>query len=226
MNAARRTPSKPDLAAAAPERVLRVAEALFLQHGYNATTIRQIAAASNVSNATIVKYFGGKPGLFVAMVGQATERLIGATAVEFGDLPGPGLTLWGGAVLRLLLEPQLVLAARHLYGDMALQPGLGQAYFAAGPAKLAASLARQLQRWAQIGQLPDQDFFAAAQWFMHLLGGGIYQRVMIGIEAAPDNAAIDAAVAEATRIFLAAFGQAAGGLRPRGDNHTPAHPDD
>jgi len=187
--------------------VLRVAESLFLERGYSATTIRDIAAASKVSNATIVKYFGGKPGLFVAMVTEVTARLISASAIECGDRPAPGLTLWGGAVLRLLLEPQLVMAARQLYSDVAMQPGLGQAYVAAGPGRLAASLARQLQHWAQIGQFPDQDFYAAAQWFLHLLGGGVYQRVLIGVETAPTDAAIDAAVAEATRIFLAAFGQ-------------------
>jgi AcrR family transcriptional regulator len=192
---------------ASPKRVLQVAERLFLKKGYNATTIREIAAASRVSNATIVKYFGGKPELFMCMVGGVTTRLIDAAMIGFAERPEQGLRIWGGAVLRLLLEPRLVMAARHLYSDISMVPGLAQNYHAMGPAKLAANLARQLQRWAELELLPDQDFHAAAEWFMHLLGGGIYQRVLIGLATTANDAEIEANVHEATRIFLAAFGQ-------------------
>jgi AcrR family transcriptional regulator len=89
---------------ASSNRVLRVAEKLFLKKGYNATTIREIAAVAKVSNATIVKYFGGKPELFICMVGEVTARLIDAAAIDFADRPEHGLKIWGAAVLRLLLE--------------------------------------------------------------------------------------------------------------------------
>jgi AcrR family transcriptional regulator len=68
---------------AAFKRVLRVAENLFLKKGYNSTTIQEIAAASKVSNATIVKYFGGKAELFICMVSEVTKRLINATTIDF-----------------------------------------------------------------------------------------------------------------------------------------------
>jgi AcrR family transcriptional regulator len=189
-----------------PDRVLRVAEKLFLKHGYNATTIRQIAAGSKVSNATIVKYFGGKPQLFVAMVAQVTARLIGAATIDFADRPEQGLNLWGVAVLRLLLEPRVVMAARHLYSDVSMLPQLAQTYHEVGPARLAANLSGQLQRWAEARQFPQQDFLEAAEWFMHLLGGGVYQRVMLGLQSAASDTEIEATVHEATRIFLSAFG--------------------
>ncbi len=191
---------------AAPKRVLKVAEKLFVKKGYNATTIREIAAASRVSNATIVKYFGGKPELFVAMVGDVTTRLIGAAANDFADTPQQGLRIWGEAVLRLLLEPQMVMAARHLYSDVSMLPDLAQNYYAIGPAKLAASLSIQLKRWADMKLFPEQDFLAAAEWFMHLLGGGLYQRVLIGLKPAASEAEIARTVHDATHIFLAGFG--------------------
>ncbi len=187
-------------------RVLRVAERLFLEKGYSATTIREIAAASKVSNATIVKYFGGKPELFAAVVAEFTGRLIGAAAIDFADAPEAGLNVWGVAVLRLLLEPQMVIATRHLYSDVSLLPKLGQNYHAVGPAKLAANLSLQLERWAELGQFPNRDFLVAAEWFLHLLSGGVYHRVMIGLQPTASDAEIDETVHEATRIFLAAFG--------------------
>jgi AcrR family transcriptional regulator len=190
-----------------PNRVLQVAERLFLEKGYTATTIREIAAASKVSNATIVKYFGGKPELFVCIVGEVTKRMLGAAAIDFADPPEQGLKLWGSAVLRVLLEPQMVIAAKHLYSDVSQMPQLGRTYYAIGPAKLAANLSVQLKRWAELALFPEQDFLAAAEWFMHLLGGGVHHRVMIGLQTAASDAEIEATVNEATRIFLAAFGQ-------------------
>ncbi len=191
---------------ASANRVLQVAENLFLKKGYNATTIRQIAAASKVSNATIVKYFGGKADLFIHIVSDVTARLIGAAAIDFADMPEQGLKIWGDAVLRLLLEPRVVMAAQHLYSDISMLPNLAQAYHATGPGKLAANLSAQLKRWAEMGLFPHQDFLAAAEWFIHLLGGGVYHRVMIGLQTAATDAEIDATVNQATRIFLAAFG--------------------
>lgn len=191
---------------AAARRVLRVAETLFLSQGYRATTIRQIAAAAKASNATIVKHFGGKPELFIALVEEVTKRLLGATAIDSTEPPEQGLRIWGAAVLRLLLEPRMVMAAQHLYSDISLLPHLAQSYYAIGPAALAGNLAVQLQRWADRGVFPRQDFRAAAEWFMHLLGGGLYQRVLIGLQTEASDAEIDHSVAEATRIFLAAFG--------------------
>jgi AcrR family transcriptional regulator len=196
-----------DTDSASPNRVLQVAERLFLKKGYTATTIREIAAASKVSNATIVKYFGGKPELFVCIVGEVTKRLLGAAAVDFADLPDQGLKTWGAAVLRVLLEPQMVIAAKHLYSDVSLMPQLGRTYYEIGPAKLAANLSAQLKRWAELALFPDQDFLFAAQWFMHLLGGGVYHRVMIGLQTTATDAEIEETVDDATRIFLAAFGQ-------------------
>jgi AcrR family transcriptional regulator len=192
---------------ASPRRVLQVAEKLFLKKGYNATTIREIAAASKVSNATIVKYFGGKPELFISMVGEVTQRLIGAAAIDFAERPEQGLKIWGEAVLRLLLEPRMVMAAQHLYSDIAMLPDLVKNYYTTGPGKLAANLSRQLQRWAEAGLFPEQDCLVAAEWFMHLLGGGVYQRVLIGRQNAASDAEIEATVSEATRVFLAAFGR-------------------
>jgi AcrR family transcriptional regulator len=192
---------------ASPKRVLQVAEGLFLKKGYNATTIREIAAASKVSNATIVKYFGGKPELFACIVAEVTKRLLGAATIDFADLPEQGLKIWGVAVLRVLLEPSMVIAAKHLYSDVSQQPDLGQTYYTIGPAKLADNLSLQLKRWAEMGVFPNQDFLAAAEWFMHLLGGGVHHRVMIGLQSAASDVEIEATVDEATRIFLAAFGQ-------------------
>jgi len=50
-------------ASAAFRRTLDVAERLFLESGYTATTVAAISKAAGVSAATIYKTYGGKAGL-------------------------------------------------------------------------------------------------------------------------------------------------------------------
>jgi AcrR family transcriptional regulator len=50
--------------------LLETAQLLFLRDGYNATTMEGIAAAADVSKATLYKYFPDKDELFFALVSE------------------------------------------------------------------------------------------------------------------------------------------------------------
>src|SRR4051812_21363138 len=60
------------------EAIIEAATARFLRDGYSATTVANIAADVGVSDHTIYKTFGGKPGLIEAIRARA---LHGAGAV-------------------------------------------------------------------------------------------------------------------------------------------------
>lgn len=53
------------------DALLDVALARFDEHGYAATTIESVAGAANVSEATIYKTYGGKPGIVRALCVRA-----------------------------------------------------------------------------------------------------------------------------------------------------------
>ena len=56
------------------ERILQRAEELFLQGGYAAVSIRDIARACGISNAAIYHHFAGKEALFLAILGRISHR--------------------------------------------------------------------------------------------------------------------------------------------------------
>lgn len=59
----------------ATQRVLDVAERLFMQRGYAAITLRDIAQALNMKQASLYYHFpGGKEQLFVSVVQRVLER--------------------------------------------------------------------------------------------------------------------------------------------------------
>ncbi|MYW97569.1 TetR family transcriptional regulator [Amycolatopsis rubida] len=65
----------------APERnrraVLAAASRLFAAHGYEATSIREIAAEADVTAGSVMAYFGSKDGLFREIIGASTGITVG-----------------------------------------------------------------------------------------------------------------------------------------------------
>jgi len=55
--------------------LLEVAERLFMHHGYNGTTIEQIARRAGFSKRTVYLYFKNKDELFLRVVGRGLELL-------------------------------------------------------------------------------------------------------------------------------------------------------
>ena len=56
--------------------ILKIAEALFAQNGFNGTSVRDIAEAANVNISMISYYFGSKEGLMQALFQEQTRSVI------------------------------------------------------------------------------------------------------------------------------------------------------
>src|SRR3954452_3928841 len=74
------------LAARRREAIVDVATRLFLENGYAATTISQVARAAGVSDETVFKAFGGKPGLVRAIWQRGLEGAGNVPAEQRSDV--------------------------------------------------------------------------------------------------------------------------------------------
>lgn len=81
------------------ETIESAARDLFEQHGYDRTTVRDIAAAAGTDPALVIRYFGSKDGLFGA-IAEPRLNLPDLTSIEvaaIGEiLVGHFLDLWDG----------------------------------------------------------------------------------------------------------------------------------
>ncbi len=57
------------------DRVLRCAQEMFVEYGYDGVSIEAIAAKAGVAKGLVFHHFGSKPGLYLAAVGDAIERV-------------------------------------------------------------------------------------------------------------------------------------------------------
>ncbi|HYO88611.1 MAG TPA: TetR/AcrR family transcriptional regulator [Candidatus Limnocylindrales bacterium] len=105
------------------ERVLTAAESLFMEHGYAAVTLRDIANALGIRQASLYYHApGGKEALFVTVVERALDRhqagLEAAVAAA-----GPELRAQLSAAADWLLSQPAMNFARMVQSDIAAVEG-------------------------------------------------------------------------------------------------------
>jgi AcrR family transcriptional regulator len=173
MPAVSRTPT------ATGERLLAAAERLFLAHGYDGASSRMITAAARVNLAAVNYHFGGKNGLFQAMLARRLdalheERLALLDAYE--RMAG-GAALSCERILAALFVPALRLARDPKRGGADFLRLLGRAYVDPSPElraflseRYAPSIARFKDAFA--AALPDIASRELA-WRLHFMLGAL-----------------------------------------------------
>lgn len=66
-------------------RILDVAESLFARHGYEGTSLRQIAAGAGIKEPGLYNHFTGKPALYAAVLHRALNPMAQALATHLAE---------------------------------------------------------------------------------------------------------------------------------------------
>lgn len=92
------------------ERILDAAEALVLEHGFDATTVQAVAARASVGKGAVYLEFDGKTSLLDALLRRGTERMAAAVRDRLGDSPARLSTAYRVGA-EVLLDDPLMSAA-------------------------------------------------------------------------------------------------------------------
>ena len=90
------------------ERVVRLAAPLFLKKGYDNVSIDEIIGVVGGSKATIYAWFGGKEGLFEAVVRQECRDVTMAIHADAAGSLEAQLTEIGQSFLAMVLSPPIL----------------------------------------------------------------------------------------------------------------------
>src|SRR4030095_9162769 len=164
---------------ATKDKILDAAEALFMEHGFEATTLRQITAAVSVNLAAVHYHFGSKEELFEAVLTRRLdpmnqERLALLTRFEQGSAPEP---LSCGKILAAVFIPALTLARDPERGGKNFLRLLGRAYADPAPFirqflsdQYAVVIARFKAAFGRaLPQLPKKELV----WRLHFVIGAL-----------------------------------------------------
>ena len=185
------------------ERLVRLAAPLFLKKGYDNVSIDDIIAVAGGSKATIYAWFGGKQGLFEAVVRQKCDD------VTLGiDIDAPGsleeqLTKIGQSFLVLVLTPPILEFHRLMVSIGRTFPEAGRLFFQSGPASAYAIVAQWIARQQKEGRLLiEEDPYRLAVLFLDMLIGEHQLGWLTSMPRAAQKAKIDETVRVAVKVFL------------------------
>ncbi len=165
--------------AATKERILDAAEALFMEHGFEATTLRAITAAAGVNLAAVNYHFGSKEELFQAVLtrrldpmNQARVALLSQMETESAPDPVPC-----DRILSAMFMPALALARDPQRGGKDFLRLLGRAYADPAPfirrflsEQYAAMIARFKAAFGRaLPELPTREL----SWRLHFIMGAL-----------------------------------------------------
>ncbi|MER8908645.1 TetR/AcrR family transcriptional regulator [Mesorhizobium sp. M0854] len=193
--------------------ILDAATEVFLQKGYLATNMDEIAALAAVSKQTVYKNFPSKETLFVEIVSSVTNRASDRVHTEMPDLAegedvAEYLRRYAYRQLTTVLTPRVMQLRRLVIGEVGRFPELAKALFDGGPGRAIAAMAVLFERLADHGLLAIDDPAVAASQFNWLIMGEPLNRVMLlGDDAIPKPAALRRHAAAGVRVFLASYGK-------------------
>ena len=165
--------------AATKDRILDAAEALFMEHGFEATSLRSITALASVNLAAVNYHFGSKEELFQAVLTRRLDpmnqaRVALLTDLERGAAPG---AVPCDRILSAMFIPALTLARDPARGGTDFLRLLGRAYADPAPfirrflsEQYAVMIARFKDAFGRaLPHLPRKEL----SWRLHFIMGAL-----------------------------------------------------
>ncbi|GAA0265594.1 TetR/AcrR family transcriptional regulator [Cryptosporangium japonicum] len=193
--------------------ILAAATALFLELGYDRTSLARIAERSGVSRATLFKQFPTKAALFDAMVTESWSAADEADPPPAGDL-ADGLGAIGRRYAELLGRPRMSDLFRIVIAELPRFPELADAQFSHGKMPYFESVRAYLRSEHEAGTARIDDVELAATQFLGMISNYVFWPTLLvpGWEVSAER--VTQVVDEAVRTVVARYAVAPTVRRP------------
>ena len=182
---------------------LAAATEVFLRKGYAEATLDEIIALSGGSRQTLYAMFGGKQGLFEAILAERCEAILAPLAAEAALAQPPEEALVGlGVRLLGMLASGSAALVRTVVAEAVRAPEIARLFWRLGPGRNRELVARYLAHQAAAGVLVLDDPEKAAARFIGMVLGLAHLRALLDLEPRPEPAEIEADVRAAVAHFL------------------------
>jgi len=170
------------------EQILQGAMQIFLQNGYEGTSMDRVAAAAGVSKITIYKHFQDKEGVFTALIEQVTSQRFQTVFgdLDFNEKPAIALRKLAQKLLEMMaIDEEYIAFLRLLIGESGRFPELAQLFIRTLPHKVWALLRDYVAAHPEL-RSPHPE--ATARIFVGVLISHVMtQKVLHGQAIAPIN---------------------------------------
>ncbi|NEW90630.1 TetR/AcrR family transcriptional regulator [Rhodopseudomonas sp. BR0M22] len=165
------------------QQILDAARVVFLDSGFDASSMDAIARQAAVSKATLYAHFENKEDLFAALI-RFECQAIGASLYR----PDPDAEAWADELeklannLRSIFTENDAPALYRIIVPVAVRfPRLAQIFFEEGPGAAIRDTSAYLQRLCEAGKLQIPNLEAAAEQFIFLVSGDMELRSALAL---------------------------------------------
>jgi AcrR family transcriptional regulator len=191
------------------EQIVDGAKRVFMEKGFDAASMNDVARKAGVSKGTIYVYFQNKEDLFAALIERERNKFVAVMrdVLNERDRPEDALQHYGIAFAMHLTYGDVISAMRIVLGVIDRMPSLARRFFSASPENARTVLKDYIDRQVAAGKLQTDDSEMAARQFVELCSGTYFKLRLFGeMEVPPPRQEIERVVSSAVRMFMASYG--------------------
>ena len=167
------------------QQILTAASELFLQQGFSASSMDNVAQSAGVSKQTVYSHFANKEALFTAVIQhKVDEYQLDGETTGCQKLPlNDRLTNIATRFVKLLQDSEVNAMYRVVIGEINTAPRAAELFYEAGP-QHSFDMLYYLFKEAGFTHLTQQESQRIAVEFFNLLKGEYHMRAMLGLDYA------------------------------------------
>jgi AcrR family transcriptional regulator len=191
------------------QTIVEAASELFVEFGFQATTLDKVAQRAKISKLSIYRHFENKEALFSAAIVAGCHQLFAPQALLEGveGSVEDQLMVVGSLLLHTLLRPDVSSVEAMVMADKTNQKSLSKLHYEAGPAHVIAQIEALLRQLHAKALLNVPDPLQSARLFAALFKGSDLLIIARFDEVkAEDENEIESYCRSAVAMFIAAHG--------------------
>lgn len=184
------------------EKIIEAAESVFLEAGFGAATMDDIARRAGMSKRTVYEFFGNKEALFNELIDHRRAGL--PTSLDDHDAPDEELVDYLTMFAQHIMAPQQIALQRAVFAEHMRDPQRSRSLFDEAAQRGRGILSHWLTRQAEAGRVAITDPDEAADMLFGMTVGHIHAKLLLlgrDEQLSPD--ALRTRIARAVAIFLA-----------------------
>ncbi|WP_426161830.1 TetR/AcrR family transcriptional regulator [Pseudoduganella sp. R-32] len=192
------------------QTIVDAAYELFVELGFQATTMDKVAQRAKISKLSIYRHFENKEALFSAAISARCHQFAPQALFEsIGGSAEDQLMAVGSSLLRTLMNPEVRGVEAMIMADKTNQKSLSKLHYEAGAAHVTAQIEVLLRQLQAKGAMKVPNPRQSARLFAALVKGADLLAIARFDEAkAMDASEIESYCRSAVAMFLAAHGSA------------------
>ena len=190
------------------QQIIEAASEAFGLAGFEGASMADICSRAGCSRATLYNYFASKEELIMEVMLAGSQASIGAISAALNPTAQnteEALTIFGERLLALIYSPEF-LALRRLAIAEATRSEFGQVFYSRGRKQGDVMISAFLKQAMDAGRLPQGDPVLQAAHLIGLLESELSEWLYRPDLAPPKAPRIKRIVADAIRVFMAAYG--------------------